>query len=393
MNTSLERLYDAIGEPASWYAALEAFASDFDACIGSAALGKDLSSLIEAYLRLLQKDSGAIPSSDAMNAADAAFFGVGMPMHMVRSYCEHYWQLDDFSHAIRDHMKLQIRGTVCDGPINQTRRYRESPFYQDFMRPANFGGRVFGWERNPLHDERHFTLSMLKRSIDAVFDRHEVEQFNAAMPHLQRTAYLHAQTTLLQWKVQGLERVMDALPVGLLFVNTKGKLQHANQRARALMDRTVYPELEGFLQGGLQQSSAASALKKLFQRALAGHCGCTSLKATPDKPELTLLALSVRDMAHLGMDLGAPGVVFLLIERDISPHSAVQMAAQAYRLSAAESALLAHLLDGGTPVDFAEMRSVKITTVRTQLSSLLTKTGTQRQQDLLSLVARLMLVC
>ena len=43
-------------------------------------------------------------------------------------------------------------------------------------------------------------------------------------------------------------------------------------------------------------------------------------------------------------------------------------------------------------LEFADARGSRITTVRTQLSALLAKTGTQRQQDLVALVARLMLL-
>ena len=50
------------------------------------------------------------------------------------------------------------------------------------------------------------------------------------------------------------------------------------------------------------------------------------------------------------------------------------------------------LLRGQTPQDFADARRVRIRTVRTQLSALLLKTGAARQQDLVALVARLLLL-
>ena len=72
--------------------------------------------------------------------------------------------------------------------------------------------------------------------------------------------------------------------------------------------------------------------------------------------------------------------------------AAAALARQAWRLSPAETALLRALLRGQTPQDFADARRVRIRTVRTQLSALLLKTGAARQQDLVALVARLLLL-
>ncbi|MDP5238814.1 hypothetical protein Q9Q94_04700 [Uliginosibacterium sp. 31-16] len=392
MNTSLELLYDTIGQPVNWHAALEKYAASFDAGIGSAALGPDLESVIGGYTRLLQNPGSTSLMPEALDSAEPAFLGVGMPMSMVSAYCEHYWRIDELTRHIAAGMTQKSRGTLCDGQFNRSRQYQESAFYREFMQPVGFGGRVFGWEHNPLHGQRHFTLSMLKRNALAVFSQDELAQFQQAMPHLQRAAYLHVHTTLLQQKVLGLERVMDAFPVGMLFVDTRGRLRHANRRARALLDSAIHADLHGFLRAGLNQSNTPVPIRKVFQQALAGHCACASLPAQGAAPELTLLALSVRDLADVGLHLDAPGVAFLLVEREVNPAAAVAMATQAYRLSAAEAALLMHLIDGGTPPEFAESRGVKISTVRTQLSNLLAKTRTQRQQDLVGLVARLMLV-
>jgi DNA-binding CsgD family transcriptional regulator len=78
--------------------------------------------------------------------------------------------------------------------------------------------------------------------------------------------------------------------------------------------------------------------------------------------------------------------------RSLCSESAVALARQAYRLSPAEADLLLALMRGQTPQDFADARGVRITTVRTQMRALLLKTRTLRQQDLVALVARLVLL-
>ena len=84
----------------------------------------------------------------------------------------------------------------------------------------------------------------------------------------------------------------------------------------------------------------------------------------------------------------------LVLRQQVSIRSSTNqlLARQAWRLSPAETALLRALLRGQTPQDFADARRVRIRTVRTQLSALLLKTGAARQQDLVALVARLLLL-
>jgi DNA-binding CsgD family transcriptional regulator len=70
---------------------------------------------------------------------------------------------------------------------------------------------------------------------------------------------------------------------------------------------------------------------------------------------------------------------------DLSP-SARDMA-QAFGVSPAESRLAAALLTGKRPSEIAAASGVRITTVRTQLSSILRKVGVDRQADLVRVLS------
>lgn len=62
---------------------------------------------------------------------------------------------------------------------------------------------------------------------------------------------------------------------------------------------------------------------------------------------------------------------------------------QRHGLTGAESALLTHLLSGRSLSDFADSRGASLNTARTQMQSLLSKTGTGRQAELVALAGRL----
>ena len=62
--------------------------------------------------------------------------------------------------------------------------------------------------------------------------------------------------------------------------------------------------------------------------------------------------------------------------------------AELYGLTSTEARVLDHLARGRTPQDAADVLGVGLTTVKTHLQKLFAKTGTNRQTELLQLLAR-----
>ncbi|HSV51650.1 MAG TPA: hypothetical protein VLJ57_06015, partial [Burkholderiaceae bacterium] len=85
------------------------------------------------------------------------------------------------------------------------------------------------------------------------------------------------------------------------------------------------------------------------------------------------------------MESRAAAIVFIAQEgrRALDIQSIMTML---YKLTPVEAELVKVLADGFTPEVFAERRAVGVATVRTQLRSVFTKTGTRRQSDLMRLV-------
>lgn len=78
----------------------------------------------------------------------------------------------------------------------------------------------------------------------------------------------------------------------------------------------------------------------------------------------------------------------LLLFRTHAIHSPSTLTVR-FGLTPSESELALALWNGMQPADFAARRGVEITTVRTQLKSLLAKTGCRRQSEVVALVARM----
>jgi len=82
-------------------------------------------------------------------------------------------------------------------------------------------------------------------------------------------------------------------------------------------------------------------------------------------------------------------LVVVSLPRRGEPLSAARFA-ERHGLTGAESALLQHLLSGRSLRDFADSRGASLNTARSQMKSLLNKTGTVRQAELVALASRLL---
>lgn len=81
-------------------------------------------------------------------------------------------------------------------------------------------------------------------------------------------------------------------------------------------------------------------------------------------------------------------VMLLLVGADDQHAAATTFLCNAFALSKAESRLIPLLLLGQSPTEMATSLDLKLTTIRSQLSSIFAKTGTTRQQELIRLLGR-----
>lgn len=86
---------------------------------------------------------------------------------------------------------------------------------------------------------------------------------------------------------------------------------------------------------------------------------------------------------------GADGVVLVIDDPAAASRSQLDWLVSLYRLSPAETAIVAGLMAGRTLDEVAAARGSSVMTVRTQLRQVLAKTDTNRQSELMALMARL----
>ena len=393
MHPALGDLLGSVADEARFGDALARYAASFRAdLLGGAFLASGLDQLAQWGAEFAAHPEVdwwlQSPSSDGA----PALLAMGVTPEAAQRYATHYRLRDPlWDDAMARLAAVGAQGTwvATDAPAQTTRGFRRTEIYNDFLREYGIGTRMFGGTAGAAHPVGNLFMSIYRQGDDEGFTHGEVQRFGAEFGALQRAAFLHREMVALRARTRGLESLMERLPMGLLFFDTAGRLLHANARARLLAGRPESAALRTLQhqRGSVLAAGAPPELRALFQQSLQGQSGCAELPGG-----VLLVTLPVGDLAALGLLRQAPGVAWVAMERSLDSEAAVALARQAYRLSPAEADLLLALMRGQTPQDFADARGVRITTVRTQLSALLFKTRTVRQQDLVALVARLMLL-
>lgn len=392
MNPALGELMGSVADGERFSQALAGYAASFRAdLLGGAFLASGLDQLAQWGAQFAEHPHVDYwlqsPSSDGA----PALLAMGVTPEAAQRYAIHY-RLNDplWDDAMARRARLGLSGVwvATDAPVQAARGFRSTEIYNDFLRQYGIGTRMFGGSQGASNPVGNLFMSVFRHGDDECFTREEVTRFEAEFSTVQRAAYLHREMVALRARTRGMEALMEQMPMGILFFDTAGRLLHANARVRALWAGAGRGSLLHTLQrGSVLASTSEPGLRALFMQSLQGRSGCVELDGG-----LLLVALSLSDLASLGMLHQSPGVAWVVMERSLGCDAAVALARQAYRLSPAEADLLLALMRGQTPQDFADARGVRITTVRTQLSALLFKTRTARQQDLVALVARLMLL-
>lgn len=395
MHHALGDLLESVADDARWGDALARYAASFGAdLLGGAFLACDMDQLAQWGAEFAVHPDVDYwlqsPSSDGT----PALLAMGVTPEAAQRYATHYRLRDPlWDEATAQRARLGVAAGVwvaTDAPVQATRGFRHTEIYNDFLREYGIGTRMFGGSQGTAHPVANLFMSVYRQGDGEGFTREEVARFQAEFGGVQRAAYLHREMVALRARTLGLESLMEQMPMGLLFFDTAGRLLHANARARVLSARPESVALRTLQRGPVLASTADAALHMLFQQSLQGRSGCVELPGAD--AGLLLVTLPLSDLAALGLHHRAPGVAWAVLERSLGAEAAVALARQAYRLSPSESDLLLALMRGHTPQDFADARGSRISTVRTQMSALLAKTRTQRQQDLVALVARLMLL-
>ena len=181
-----------------------------------------------------------------------------------------------------------------------------------------------------------------------------------------------------------LERMLDIVDYGMLLLLPNGQVIYANATARFDLEDHPLMQLRGqLLQVG--HSRDATALREALVGAV--QRGCQKLLTLGGEGEATL---NVAVVPVLESNAGrAAGAMLVLGKRRVYDEMSIESFARHHRLTPAEQRVLKLLCAGRRPTEIARILGVCLSTIRTQIASILEKTGMSGMGALIREVSRL----
>ncbi|WP_342115392.1 helix-turn-helix transcriptional regulator [Pseudoduganella sp. OTU4001] len=350
--------------------------------------------LMEKLGRRLDAESAFLFTSHSETAPEAILLGQNMDPAVVKDFASYWAQEDVWAAAARAQGLMQRGVVVVDEDLLSKQRLRQSRFYNEFSKNAGMDsmlGTILFDGQEPGGDIPFTNLCWYRPAGKHPFSKGDKQLLKTLLPHLQ-------QGLKLQWQMQRM-RLNDLAagyagvgpPLASIVLDWGGRIASCNARAEALLagSRALLRCKDGHLLALGQQSSPS--LAEALARCRATRHAVRMLVREEGSGELfraTLNALPADAETHFGI-FGRPCCLLLIeLPRD-DMRETLQLYSQLYNLTAAELEVLTGLVNGLSAEQVAQLKDRSIATVRTQVRSLLAKTGSERQADLLRTVARL----
>ncbi len=361
------RLYQAAIEPEAWAVFLDELA------------------------RVVRADTMALLATDtAGRALHDLTFAVGTDQKADRDYRDYFFGLDPWAKA--GVLEVPV-GSV--GPSEQfvpESELTRTEFYHDYYRPNGwhhgFGAKLF-------EDGEGMVGSVTgHRGRQAgPFGPEELQTLSRLVPHLRRALRVRGELEAAAAERDASEQLLERVSIGTLLVDGDGQIVFANRIAEGLLAAR-----DGLSSGPHGLEAASSQQTAELRRAIAGaaetsqgrghSAGGRFRVARPSgrQPYLVEVTPIQRGAALWGSSRSLAAV--LVTDGNGSTQPDVDALRSFYRLTPAEAELAALLAQGMSLADAADVRGVSRNTARGQLKRIFSKTGTNRQAELVRLIVQ-----
>ncbi len=292
------------------------------------------------------------------------------------------------------------RPTVRAGDVMTTRQMmpvedlRASEMYNEYLAPRDLheGLRLDIWADEGWIED----ISLLRPWSAGPYGEIELRMAHALMPHLQRGAAVARRLRQAEHLATCGMAALDQLATAFLVLDRLGRILHANQAALRLL-----AQADGLTVTPAGLAGATLSVTSRLHAALDTACGRASESAASaalrlprpsGRSPLALVALPLRPgreaLEREGWG-GAPAVLVCVTDPDAKVLLPQAQLVALFGLTQAEAALAGSLLAGQELRDIAEHSGRSIHTLRSQLATLMAKTHTGRQSELVRLLSRL----
>jgi len=311
----------------------------------------------------------------------------GIKSPSLELYKERYAKLDPTTKPL---LLRDVGEVASTTELVSYSEYVESRFYKEWVKPQGF---VDSWHAS-LEKSETTSVHLIfwrkgKTGIESDATR---DRMHLIVPHLRRTVQISILVDHGKAEAALFGDTLDGIAAGLFLVDANGRILHANASGHALLTRDVVLRAHG----GKLVSNDASAEQELYR--VLDAVGGEQVVTGADTVAVPLTArhgehyvahvLPLTSGVRRRAGAGYPAAAAVFVQRALlevpSPQDAI---AKLYKLTPMELRVLFAIVQVGGVPEVAAMMGSSSSTIRTHLRRLFSKTGTDRQADLVKLVA------
>jgi len=356
--------------------------------IYDAILDKSLwNEVLEKAAQFVGAQAGVLLWRNAVSRSADVVHAFGVEPHYIDLYRERCAKLDPTTAPM---LLREIGDVASTTDLLPYSEFLETRFYKEWSRPQ---GWVDSVQANLDKSPTGFVqLGFLRNSDSGMVDDATRDRMRLIVPHMRRAVLVGKLIDHNASEAATFGDALDGIGAGLFFVDSSGRIVHANASGHAMLAQGAPVRACG---GRLtpNDTSAEQGLYEIFGMAESGDAAvgargvAVPLAARDGEHYIAhVLPLTTGARRRSGTAYAAVAAVFVQ-KATLDMPSPLESIAKFYKLTPTELRVLFAIVQVGGVPEVAEAMGISSSTVKTHLRRLFAKTGTDRQADLVKLVA------
>ncbi|MCQ4158736.1 hypothetical protein NON00_02185 [Roseomonas sp. GC11] len=347
--------------------------------------------ILESLAAMVGAQNAALHRQGPPPARPSILATLNIPPETARAYREYYFNRDIFLLRLRSG---QRGNTFFSQTYLTDTEVEGSEFYNDLLRPSMGNAFYLAGGQAPI-GEQTLVLGLHRPREMGPYTPDQMASLQCLWPHLMRAMKVEEQLLSSRTLGQIGYAALDELAGGVAILRADRRCIFMNRAARRMLLRRGGPMVQS--SGGrlrlLQPSADALFATLLAQATTPGQTHrAGSMRCATADGGLALAMMMVPFQLPMPDLPPVPGPLAMLLVSDPNAAPAISLVDQVmamFGFTRAEAEVAANLATGLSVEDVAMTRGVRLTTIRSQVQSLLAKTGTNRQGELLRLLLAL----
>jgi len=340
---------------------------------------------LDRFVHAVRARRGTIALMDSHGEHIAVVCWYGWPDEDIRLFNDRYAATDPWGIGGANLFEGEV---AADFELCQRGQMEQSVAFREYYLPRDCVHGMGGVILVTPNGRSGITVS--RGAKEGPFGEPEKAVLRALMPRLRRAALLHGQLGSMRSQLATFTGHLDPYPHAFLLIDSECRVLYSNSAAREIADRRDGLEIDSG-RISLQYAKQNRAFQEAVSR-IASSLDTSTWRLEVSRPSqrsrYRLMLMPVGASGAIPLGVSVPAVTVLIIDRESQPEPDPATLRELFSLTPAEARVAAKLVQGRSVEEIAAEAKVSLETIRTHIKRLLSKTATNRQRELVSLILR-----